>query len=127
MQEVVGLGGSAGSIEALKTFFSYMPEDSGLAFVVVLHLSPQYESRLAGILQEWTAMPVILVCEPIKVEADRVYVIPPRKHLLMADGHNYHSSAARVWQTLGGGHFLLHPGRNAPVPFDRYSSVRCRL
>ena len=87
MQEVVGLGGSAGSIEALKTFFAHMPEDSGLAFVVVLHLSPQYESRLAAVLQKWTNMPVIRVSEPIKVEANCVYVIPPRKHLLMIDGH----------------------------------------
>ena len=44
-----------------------MPEDSGLAFVVVLHLSPKYESSLAGVLQKWTVMPVIQVCEPIKV------------------------------------------------------------
>jgi two-component system CheB/CheR fusion protein len=87
MQDVVGLGGSAGSIEALKMFFSYMPEDSGLAFVVVLHLSPEYESSLAGVLQEWTPMSVIQVSEPIKVEANCIYVIPPRKHLLMADGH----------------------------------------
>jgi two-component system CheB/CheR fusion protein len=87
MQYVVGLGGSAGSIEALKTFFSYMPEDSGLAFVVVLHLSPAYESRLAGVLQERTSMPVIRVSERIKVQANSVYVIPPGKHLLMADGH----------------------------------------
>src|SRR3984885_12692244 len=87
MQEVIGLGGSAGSIEALKTFFSYMPADSGLAFVVVLHLSPEYESRLAGVLQTWTSMPVIQVSEPTKVEANSVYVIPPRNHLLMVDGH----------------------------------------
>ena len=87
MQDVVGLGGSAGSIDALKTFFSYMSKDSGLAFVVVLHLSPEYESLLAGVLQKWTVMPVIQVSEPIKVEANYVYVIPPRKHLLMADGH----------------------------------------
>ena len=87
MQDVVGLGGSAGSIEALETFFSQMPEDSGLAFVVVLHLSPEYKSGLAGVLQKWTVMPVIEVSEPIKVEANCVYVIPPRKHLLMADGH----------------------------------------
>jgi two-component system CheB/CheR fusion protein len=79
MQDVVGLGGSAGSIEALETFFS-MPEDSGLAFVVVLHLSPEYESGLAGVLQKWTVMPVIQVSEAIKVEANCVYVIPPRKH-----------------------------------------------
>src|ERR1700730_5668933 len=87
MQDVVGLGGSAGSIEALERFFSYMPEDSGLAFVVVLHLSPKYESSLAGVLQKWTVMPIIQVSEPIKVEANCVYVIPPRKHLLMTDGH----------------------------------------
>ena len=79
MQDVVGLGESAGSIEALKTFFSYMPEDSGLAFVVVLHLSPKYESSLEVVLQKWTSMPVIRVSEPIKVEANCVYVIPPRK------------------------------------------------
>jgi chemotaxis response regulator CheB len=66
MQDVVGLGGSAGSIEALKTFFSYMPEESGLAFVVVLHLSPEYESHLEGVLQKWTSMPVIQVSEPDK-------------------------------------------------------------
>jgi two-component system, chemotaxis family, CheB/CheR fusion protein len=87
MQEVVGLGGSAGRIEALKTFFSHMPEDSGLAFVVVLHLSPEYESHLEVVLQKWTSMPVIRVSEPIKVEANCVYVIPPGKHLLMVDGH----------------------------------------
>jgi hypothetical protein len=48
MQDVVGLGGSAGSIEALKTFFSCMPEDSGLAFVVVLHLSPKVREPFGG-------------------------------------------------------------------------------
>ncbi len=85
MLEVVGLGGSAGSIEALK--ISQMPEDSGLTFVVVLHLSSEYESRLAGVLQKWTSMLVVRDSEEIKVEANCVYVIPPAKHLLMADGH----------------------------------------
>jgi two-component system, chemotaxis family, CheB/CheR fusion protein len=86
MQAIVGLGGSAGSIGALKTFFSHMPGDSGLAFVVVLHLSPAYESHLAGVLQKYTPMPVIQVSGPIKVEANCVYVIPPGKHLLTAKG-----------------------------------------
>jgi two-component system, chemotaxis family, CheB/CheR fusion protein len=85
MQAVVGLGGSAGSLGALQTFFSKMPGDSGLAFVVVLHLSPDYESNLAELLQKWTLMPVIQVSEQVKVEANCVYVIPPGKHLLMAD------------------------------------------
>jgi two-component system CheB/CheR fusion protein len=82
MQAIVGLGGSAGSIGALKTFFSHMPGDSGHAFVVVLHLSPAYESRLAGVLQKYTPMPVIQVSGPIKVEANCVYVIPPGKQVL---------------------------------------------
>jgi two-component system CheB/CheR fusion protein len=86
MQAIVGLGGSAGSIEALETFFTHMPRDSGLAFVVVLHLSPDYESGLAGLLQRFTTMPVIQVSQRIKVEANCVYVIPPGKHLLTADG-----------------------------------------
>ncbi|MBV9300372.1 MAG: hypothetical protein JO066_15525, partial [Verrucomicrobia bacterium] len=48
---IVGLGGSAGSIRALQTFFSQMPADIGLAFVVVLHLSPKYESSSESLLQ----------------------------------------------------------------------------
>ena len=86
MQAIVGLGGSAGSIGALKTFFTHMPGDSGFAFVVVLHLSAACESHLAGVLQKRTPMPVIQVSDPIKVEANCVYVIPPGKHLLAAKG-----------------------------------------
>jgi two-component system, chemotaxis family, CheB/CheR fusion protein len=87
MQAVVGLGGSAGSIKALQTFFAQMPTDSGLAFVVVLHLSPEFESSLAALLQKSTPMPVAQVSKPVLIEANRVYVIPPGKHLLIADGH----------------------------------------
>src|ERR1700722_11856272 len=86
MQAVVGLGGSAGSIRALQTFFSQMPGDSGLTFVVVLHLSPEFESSLPALLQKSTSMPVTQVSGPITIEANCVYVIPPGKHLLMADG-----------------------------------------
>ena len=86
MTAVVGLGGSAGSITALQKFFVRMPADSGLAFVVVLHLSPKYESNLAQLLQNLTPMPVTQVSAAVKVEANRVYVIPPGKQLLMADG-----------------------------------------
>ena len=79
MQAVVGLGGSAGSIRALQTFFSRMPGDSGLAFAVVLHLSPQYESSLAALLQKSTPMLVTKVSEAVNIEANCVYVIPPGK------------------------------------------------
>jgi len=82
----VGLGGSAGSISALQTFFKAMPADSGMAFVVILHLSPEHESTLAEVLQHSTSMPVRQVNETEKVEANHVYVIPPAKALTSMDG-----------------------------------------
>lgn len=82
---IVGVGASAGGVQALQRFFSSMPHDSGLAFVVVMHLSPDHASNLAEILQSRTRMPVIQVTEAVKVERDRVYVIPPNKHLSMSD------------------------------------------
>lgn len=82
---VVGIGASAGGIQVLQEFFGKMPAESGLAFVVVMHLSPEHESNLAAILQAQTAMPVLQVNESVKVEADRVYVIPPNKLLSMTD------------------------------------------
>jgi two-component system, chemotaxis family, CheB/CheR fusion protein len=86
LQPVIGLGGSAGSLKALRTFFSHMATDSGLAFVVIVHLSPDHESRMATLLQGFTSMPVVQVSDTVKVEANRVYVIPPAKHLSLADG-----------------------------------------
>ena len=55
---VVGLGASAGGIQALKEFFSKVPRDSGIAYVVILHMSPEHESKLAQILQITSAIPV---------------------------------------------------------------------
>jgi len=64
---LVGLGGSAGAIAALQAFFNAMPPDSGQAFVVIIHLSPEHESTLAEILQRCTTMPVNQVSEKVKV------------------------------------------------------------
>src|ERR1700746_688287 len=86
MQAVVGLGGSAGSIRALQAFFSRMPGDNGLVFLVVLHLSPEHEGSLAALLQNITAMRVVQICETVRAEPNCVYVIPPGKNLLMVDG-----------------------------------------
>ena len=60
---LVGLGGSAGAIAALQAFFHAMPADSGMAFVVIMHLSPEHESTLAEMLQRCTTMPVNQVSE----------------------------------------------------------------
>jgi two-component system CheB/CheR fusion protein len=82
----VGIGASAGGIKALKQFFSEMPPDSGMAFAVVLHLSPKHESNLAEIIQKETAMPVKQVMGRERVVPNSVYVIPPNKNLAMVDG-----------------------------------------
>jgi two-component system CheB/CheR fusion protein len=84
---VVGLGGSAGSIGALREFFARMPADSGMGFVVVVHLSPEHESILAAVLGNVTPMRVVQVTAAVKIEANCVYVIPPGKQLSMVDGH----------------------------------------
>ena len=83
---VVGLGGSAGSIKPLQEFFGLMPPDSGLAFVVVIHMAPDHESSLPQILQARTTMPVVAVLEPVEIQPNHVYVIPPGHHLTLREG-----------------------------------------
>lgn len=83
---VVGLGGSAGAIQALREFFAAMPPQPGMAFVVVLHLSPEHESILAELLQRVTALRVLKVSGTVAMEPDTVYVVPPGKVLEVRDG-----------------------------------------
>jgi two-component system CheB/CheR fusion protein len=83
---VVGIGASAGGLGALSRFFEHTPTENGMAFVIVVHLSPKHESNIAALLQNLTKMPVLQVTEPVKIEKNHVYVIPPSKDLLMQDG-----------------------------------------
>jgi two-component system CheB/CheR fusion protein len=78
---VVGLGASAGGIDALKTFFTHVAPDSGAAYVVILHLSPDHDSRLAEVLQTNARIPVTQVRERVTIEPNHVYVVPPNKSL----------------------------------------------
>ncbi|RVD47431.1 hypothetical protein EN783_35935, partial [Mesorhizobium sp. M2D.F.Ca.ET.140.01.1.1] len=71
---VVGIGASAGGIEALGSFFDAMSADSGCAFVVVLHLDPKRESEMARILSGRTRMPVVQVEDGMAIAPDHVYV-----------------------------------------------------
>lgn len=86
MPPMVGLGGSAGSLSALQAFFKAMPPDSGMTFVVILHLSPDHESAMPEILARCTSMPVMHPVDGGKAEPDTVYVIPPGKHLTCHNG-----------------------------------------
>lgn len=114
MLPVAGLGGSAGSIPALLAFLGTVPPDSGIAFVVVLHLSPEHDSNLAPLLQRATSMPVTQVTETERMEPNRVYVIPPRKGLKTMDGfirlfdlperRNRHVAVDHFFRTLADTH-----------------------
>ena len=74
---VVGIGASAGGLEAASSFFKEVPSHLGMAYVVVLHLDPARESKLTEILARTTPMPVVQVQDGMRVEPDHVYVIPP--------------------------------------------------
>jgi chemotaxis response regulator CheB len=82
---IVGIGASAGGVEALKTFFGSMPSDTGMTFLVVLHLAPDHESLLADILRGSTRMPVVQATDGMDVTPNRIYVIPPGAALTFAD------------------------------------------
>jgi two-component system CheB/CheR fusion protein len=81
---VVGLGASAGGINALRQFFEAMPPDSGMAFVVMMHLAPDHESYLETLLQSFTVMPVQQVTSPVMLQPDHVFVAPPNRNLFVA-------------------------------------------
>jgi two-component system, chemotaxis family, CheB/CheR fusion protein len=78
---IVGLGSSAGGLDALRRFFNSMPSDSGLAFVLVQHLDPTHPSMIAELLGRCTAMPVVQVEADTPLEADHVYCMPPGRYL----------------------------------------------
>jgi two-component system CheB/CheR fusion protein len=83
---IVGIGASAGGLEAFTTFLEYMPADSGLAFVLVQHLAPDQESALAELLDRHTAMPVLAAEDGAPVEPDHVYTIVPNATLTIEGG-----------------------------------------
>jgi two-component system, chemotaxis family, CheB/CheR fusion protein len=83
---IVGIGASAGGLEAFKAFFARMPVDGQLAFVLVQHLAPDHASLLAELVGRSTSMPVIEATQGMRVKPRHVYVIPPNATLTIADG-----------------------------------------
>jgi two-component system CheB/CheR fusion protein len=80
---VVGIGASAGGLEALTGLFAGMPADSGMAFIVIQHLEPSHESRTAEILAKHTAMPVVEAKDGVSVQANHVYSNPSDKYVAL--------------------------------------------
>jgi two-component system CheB/CheR fusion protein len=83
---IVGIGASAGGLEAFKAFFAHMPVDGELAFVLVQHLAPDHHSLLAELVGRTTVMPVLEATHGMRVEPRHVYVIPPNATLTIANG-----------------------------------------
>jgi two-component system, chemotaxis family, CheB/CheR fusion protein len=83
---IVGVGASAGGLEAFTELLSHLPDDTGLAFVLIQHLDPSHESHLTELLSKASKMPVSEVTGETRAEANHVYVIPPRCNLGISDG-----------------------------------------
>lgn len=83
---IVGIGASAGGLEAYRSFFAHMPADSGIAFVLVQHLSPDHDSMLAELLGKSTSMTVLQAADGMAVGPNCVFVIPPDATMTIGEG-----------------------------------------
>lgn len=83
---VVGVGASAGGLEALEKMFAAMPEDTGMSFVIVQHLSPDFKSHMDKLLGRVTNLPIHVVSNGERVEPDTIYLIPPKKEMVISNG-----------------------------------------
>lgn len=84
---VVGIGASAGGLRALEEYFENMPSDSGAAFVVVQHLSPDYKSLMSELLKRRTNMAVQQVIEQVSLTPNTVFLIPPGQNMVLENDH----------------------------------------
>ncbi|MFA7464206.1 MAG: chemotaxis protein CheB, partial [Syntrophales bacterium] len=83
---IVGLGASAGGLEAFQQFLKKVPPDSGIAFVLVPHLDPNHASMMSDLLRRYTTMEVIEAQDNVVVKPDMVYIIPPKKDIAIHKG-----------------------------------------
>jgi chemotaxis response regulator CheB len=84
---IVGIGASAGGLEAVTQLLKHMPADIGMAFVLVQHLDPTHESALSSLLTRATEMPVTEARENVRLEPNQVYIIPPNKSIVISARH----------------------------------------
>ncbi|MEO8794155.1 MAG: CheR family methyltransferase [Daejeonella sp.] len=131
---VVGIGASAGGLEAFKKLVGAIPENSGMAYILVQHLHPEYDSALPEILQKITKIPVLEISDNVHVEPDHIYVIPSNKMLVASDGilqlsprlnkerinlpiNLFFSSLAAVHQSHSIGVILSGTGKDGTIGF----------
>lgn len=85
-KRIVGIGASAGGLEAIQEFFENMPANTGMAFVVIQHLSPDFKSLMDQLLTKNTAMKIHTVENGAVLEADTIYLIPPKQNMTVDNG-----------------------------------------
>src|SRR5580698_9307882 len=83
---IVGIGASAGGLDPIERFFDNLPPDTGMAFVIVQHLSPDFKSLMDELLARHTEMSIRLVEDGMQVEANHVYLIPSKKEMIISGG-----------------------------------------
>lgn len=83
---VVGIGSSAGGLEALEEFFQNMPVDSGMAFVVIQHLSPDFKSVMDQLLERKTKIPIRVIKPDMEIRPNTIYLLPPKKEVIISSG-----------------------------------------
>src|SRR5450631_2756497 len=83
---IVGIGASAGGLEACRKLVDALPEGNGMAFILVQHLDPTHESMMVQLLADHTSMPVQQASEGMPIERDHLYVIPPGAYLSVSNG-----------------------------------------
>lgn len=86
-QTIVGIGASAGGLEAVTKVLQNLTPDSGLAYVLVQHLAPKHDSFLAEVLRPTSRIPIVQAGEQMAIEPNRLHVIPPNVHMTITDGH----------------------------------------
>jgi chemotaxis response regulator CheB len=125
---IVGIGASAGGLEALSLLLPSLPKNLGLTYVVVQHLSPTYRSMMAQLLGRETTMPVRDIEDGMLPEANTVYITPPNRNLTLLGGS---LPARRTHQGINaqaiGQPFLRLTGRGSRRIDDRHHPVRHRL
>ncbi len=87
LKYVVGIGASAGGLEAIQAFFNHMPKTEILSFVVVQHLSPDFESMMSDLLAQNTSMPIVTAENNLALQAGVIYLIPANSEAQIEKNH----------------------------------------
>ena len=125
---IVGIGASAGGLEAFTQLLAHLPEKTGMAFVLVQHLDPAHESQLAELLSKATRLPVTEVTDGMAVSPDHVYVIPPNANMAIAQGVLQLTPRGDGARPAPAGRFLLPlAGRGPAEPGHRRGPLGHRL